>query len=146
MHFVRLFTLRKTSKKKKKMRKRILNRIFHFNSLYLKKELQCDSCQKFISFDRLRCMFSVDEHNLNTPQKKKIFFTTMFSLFKNISGNIFASAVRNPAFALSCNLHTSVTLHQSDDKKGPTHFLSYNKKIYPPQAENEEPRKAVSLS
>lgn len=31
-------------------------------------------------------------------------------------------------------------------ESGPTHFLEYNKKVYPPQQPGEEPRPAVSFA
>lgn len=32
------------------------------------------------------------------------------------------------------------------NENGPTHFLDYNKKVYPPQSPDEEPRPAVNTS
>lgn len=54
--------------------------------------------------------------------------------------------LRNIVFNACLKLHTSAVLQNESDeeKKGPRGFLKYNKKIYPPQTENEKPRLAVN--
>lgn len=71
----------------------------------------------------------------------------MFSLIgKSILSSISSSfLLRNNVVNACSKVHTSAVLQdQSDNKKrGPRGFLGYNKKIYPPQTENEKPRLAV---
>lgn len=66
----------------------------------------------------------------------------MLSIFRGIASKIApsASVLGNSQF------HTSALLQKKKgDNDGPTHFLSYNDKIYPPQSPDEEPRPAVRL-
>lgn len=65
---------------------------------------------------------------------------------KSISAPISSSfLLRNIVFNACSKVHTSAVLQdESDEKKRtPRGFLSFNKKIYPPQTENEKPRLAV---
>lgn len=51
------------------------------------------------------------------------------------------------AAIFECNkLHTSSVLQTYETNKTPRHWLEYNKKIYPPQQPNEEPRPAVRMA
>jgi len=40
----------------------------------------------------------------------------------------------------------SLSAWKANRENGPTHFLEYNKKVYPPQQPGEEPRPAVSFA
>lgn len=68
----------------------------------------------------------------------------MLPFLKRIALNIVTSNPISSAIVLNSKLHTSAALNESEDPKGPRKFLSYNKKVYPPQSENEEPRLAVT--
>lgn len=48
---------------------------------------------------------------------------------------------------LDCSFHTSETMNKqwNGHNYGPRKWLEYNKTIFPPQKENEEPRPAVSI-
>lgn len=62
----------------------------------------------------------------------------MLSIFRGIASKIAPSVspLANSRF------HTSAFLNKSEN---PTHFLSYNDKVYPPQKEGETPRPAVMI-
>lgn len=66
------------------------------------------------------------------------FRKKMLSLFRGIASKIAPTA----SILSNSQIHTSALLLKSG-RDGPTHFLSYNDKIYPPQAEDEQPRPAV---
>lgn len=62
----------------------------------------------------------------------------MLSIFRGIASKIAPSV----SVLGNSHFHTSSFLKEKED--GPTGFLSYNDKIYPPQTEGEPPRLAVS--
>lgn len=53
--------------------------------------------------------------------------------------------------AVSCNHFTNNSIHTTaivgawSKPNAPTKFIGYNKKVYPPQENGEEPRPAVSI-
>ena len=66
-------------------------------------------------------------------------------LFKNTINIL--KTINNNFLKINNNLfHTSSVLEKSWNtyNSGPRKWLEYNKKIYPPQLSNEEPRKAVT--
>lgn len=63
----------------------------------------------------------------------------MLSIFRRIKPKIAPSV----SFLARSNFHTDIPLNKEDK---PTHFLSFNDKIYPPQTEDETPRPAVKTN
>lgn len=63
----------------------------------------------------------------------------MLSIFRRITPKIAPSV----SFLARSNFHTDIPLNKEDK---PTHFLSFNDKIYPPQTEDETPRPAVKTN
>lgn len=66
----------------------------------------------------------------------------MLSVFSNFTTKIGFPCIGNAI--LTNQLHTSTALFKHK-RNGPESLLKHNKKIYPPQSENEEPRPAVSI-
>ncbi|XP_055300855.1 39S ribosomal protein L22, mitochondrial [Sitodiplosis mosellana] len=63
----------------------------------------------------------------------------MLSIFRGIASKIAPSV----SVLSNSQFHTSAMLQkEKGDNDGPTHFLSYNDKMYPPQRPDEEPRPA----
>lgn len=64
-------------------------------------------------------------------------------LFKKICHvavtNHFTNSINN-------NIHSSAIVEAWSKSTVPTKFIGYNKKVYPPQENGEEPRPAVSIS
>lgn len=63
----------------------------------------------------------------------------MLSIFRRITPKIAPSV----SFLARSNFHSDIPLNKEDK---PTHFLSYNDKMYPPQTEDETPRPAVKTN
>lgn len=65
--------------------------------------------------------------------------------FSKLNTNISQFLVKTESFAkpAAC-FHTSAVNAGFSEQKQPRNFLRYNKKIFPPQQPNEEPRPAVN--
>lgn len=122
---------------------------------------QCDRCQWNIvlvhyyalSFHshshKFLLTLRLEIHNLTILDNLRIvwnkntrfsFYSKMLSIFRGISSKITPSvSVLSSICTSNSKIHSSASLN-SDPKK----FLSYNDLIYPPQTEDETPRKAVS--
>lgn len=81
-----------------------------------------------------------NEFNLTSISTElRILFGEMASIIAGLSKQFASKLFSINSIALSKQLHTSAILCKS------TRFLDHNKKIYPPQGPDEEPRPAVRI-
>lgn len=68
----------------------------------------------------------------------------MLNIFRGIALKIAPSATKLvPSASVISNSYFHTTSIQKKNDDDPTHFMSYNDIVYPPQSPDEEPRPAV---